>query len=51
MQTKHAISVFSFFEKILNKLEMWANVKQDGRPAEYRWRPLFNTAVWLDAHY
>jgi len=26
---------------------MWANVKRDGRPAEYRWRPLFNAAVWL----
>jgi len=29
------------------KLEMWANAKRDGRPAEYRCRPLFNTAVWL----
>jgi len=28
----------------LNKLEMWANAKRDGRPAEYRWRPLFNAA-------
>jgi len=26
------------------KLEMWANVQGDGRPAEYRWRPLFNAA-------
>jgi len=25
-------------------LEMWANVQRDGRPAEYRWRPLFNAA-------
>jgi len=24
--------------------EMWANAQRDGRPAEYRWRPLFNTA-------
>jgi len=23
---------------------MWANAQCDGRPAEYRWRPLFNTA-------
>jgi len=23
---------------------MWANAQRDGRPAEYRWRPLFNTA-------
>ena len=28
------------------ELEMWANAR-DGRPAEYRWRPLFNAAVWL----
>jgi len=27
-----------------NKLEMWANAQSDGRPAEYRWRPLFNAA-------
>ena len=26
---------------------MSANAKRDGRPAEYRWRPLFNAAVWL----
>ena len=29
------------------KLEMWANAQRDGRPAEYKWRPLFNAAVWL----
>jgi len=27
--------------------KMWANAQRDGRPAEYRWRPLFNAAVWL----
>jgi len=27
-----------------NKLEMWASAQRDGRHAEYRWRPLFNTA-------
>jgi len=26
---------------------MWVNDQRDGRPAEYRWRPLFNAAVWL----
>jgi len=26
---------------------MWANAQRDGHPAEYRWRPLFNVAVWL----
>ena len=29
------------------KLEMWANAQPDGRPAEHRWCPLFNAAVWL----
>jgi len=28
----------------LTQLEIWANAQRDGRPAEYRWRPLFNTA-------
>ena len=27
---------------ILQKLEMWANAQRDGRPAEHRWRRLFN---------
>ena len=33
-------------EKHENKLttRMWANAQPDGRPAEYRWRPLFNAA-------
>jgi len=26
------------------QLEMWANAQRDGRPAEDRWRPLFNAA-------
>jgi len=26
---------------------MWANAQRDGRPAKYRWRPLFNAAVYL----
>ena len=26
---------------------MWASAQCDGRPAEYRWRSLFNAAVWL----
>jgi len=26
------------------KREMWANAQRDGRPAEYRWRPLFKAA-------
>jgi len=29
-----------------NKIQtrMWANAQPDGRPAEHRWRPLFNAA-------
>jgi len=29
------------------KTRMWANDKCDGCPAEYRWHPLFDAAVWL----
>jgi len=25
-----------------DKTRMWANAQPDGRPAEHRWRPLFN---------
>jgi len=25
----------------------WANAQRDSRPAEYKWRPLLNAAVWL----
>ena len=28
----------------LFETRMWANAQRDGRPAEYRWRPLFNAA-------
>jgi len=27
-----------------NITRMWANAQRDSRPAEYRWRPLFNAA-------
>jgi len=26
---------------------LWADAHRDGRPAECRWRPLLNAAVWL----
>ena len=29
---------------IQRKTRMWANAQPDGRPAEHRWRPLFNAA-------
>ena len=38
------LSVWSSAGRFNNKLEMWANAQRDGRPAEYRWRPLFNAA-------
>ena len=28
----------------LKRTRMWANAQPDGRPAEHRWRPLFNAA-------
>jgi len=27
-----------------NLTRQWANAQRDGRPAEHRWRPLFNAA-------
>jgi len=30
--------------QFLAKLEMWANAQRDGRPVQFRWRPLFNAA-------
>jgi len=37
--------------KCMTQLEMWANAHSDGRPAERRWRPLFNAQSLADAHY
>ena len=28
----------------VSETRMWANIQRDGRPAEYKWRPLFNAA-------
>jgi len=33
--------------EIQMKTRMLANAQPDGRPAEHRWRRLFNAAVWL----
>ena len=33
-----------FPQQIEHELEMWANAQCDGRPAEYKWCLLFNTA-------
>jgi len=40
--TEHGLT--SAVTKRYVKLEMWANAQRDGRPAEYRWRPLINAA-------
>ena len=42
----HKINSFSVLVK-LTSTRMWASAQRDGRPAECRWRPLFNAAVWL----
>ena len=36
------------FFQLRNKYltRMWANAQRDGRPAEHRWRPLFNAAMF-----
>jgi len=35
---------------IVTKTRMWANAQRDGRPAEYRWRPVLNTESLARAH-
>ena len=43
--TLHVMSVETLLTLAqLYELEMWANAQRDGRPAKYRWRPLFNAA-------
>jgi len=31
-------------EERKKETRMWTNAQRDGRPAEHRWRPLFNAA-------
>ena len=38
------ISSSSFITAKAAHTRMWANAQRDGRPAEHRWRPLFNAA-------
>jgi len=35
-------SLTSLFSTNSYQTRMWANAQRDSRPAEYRWRPLFN---------
>ena len=39
-----AINAHSTLWTKTRKTRMWANAQRDGRPAEYRWRRLFNAA-------
>ena len=39
-QSEEASILWSHHEET----RMWANAQRDGRPAEYKWRPLFNAA-------
>jgi len=46
-QQKHAFTNQNKCTTTQNKqLEMWANAQRDGRPAKYRWHPLFNAAKY-----
>ena len=41
---KSALKFVIFSGSYRQKNRMWANAQRDGRPAKYRWRPLFNAA-------
>ena len=41
---KYARQLSEYSRRNTDKLEMWANAQRDGRPAEYRCRPLSNAA-------
>ena len=43
LQTAHP-NITTLCSEKKNETRMWANAQRDGRPAEYRWRPLFNAA-------
>jgi len=38
------LASIGLLQVILYITRMWANAQRDGRPVEYRWRPLFNAA-------
>jgi len=38
------VNLVNLYTKLKTWLEMRANAQHDGRPAEYRWRPLLNAA-------
>ena len=44
LYSNHVSNLLLFLRchRLTNKTTMWANAQRDGRPAEHRWRPLFN---------
>jgi len=38
------VAWFTPHQHTTRQTRMWANAQRDGRPAEHRWRPLFNAA-------
>ena len=42
--TTRVFSAIRIRPSVYKKIRMWANAQRDGRPVEYRWRPLFNDA-------
>ena len=43
-KNRHLDTIAQLYRAISSQTTMWANDQRDGRPAEYRWRPLFNAA-------
>ena len=48
---QHNVATLVLWTRLFTKVgriepttRMWANAQPDGRPAEHRWRPLFNAA-------
>ena len=46
MPSKADISQLNLPHGTENNYRMWANAQRDGRPVEYRCRPLFNVATF-----
>jgi len=46
IQVYYCQSPHVYYENLI-KTRMWANAQPDGRPAEHRWRPLFNAAKFV----
>ena len=44
---QRAFPLVTTFRETETRTKMWANAQRDGRPAEYRWRPVQRRKVWL----